>query len=120
MKAYDPKFDIFELQDEIQEIIKEVFNQFLKGNKDYLQKVCGESVVALFNIDLKRRETEVQFNSLLIPIIGMGTNDERAIVCVTTRLFGCEKTGQGHADLYLCNHGPRAVLQRVKEGQESS
>jgi hypothetical protein len=54
-----PSFDIFEMEDEIEFIFKQTYNEFLKGNKKYLEKVCGEVAMALFNAELKRRETGV-------------------------------------------------------------
>ncbi len=59
MRQYDPSFDIFEMHDEVEIIFKQIYNEFLKGNKAYLEKVCGEVAMAVFNVDLKKRETEV-------------------------------------------------------------
>lgn len=56
MKKYDPDFDIIELHHEFQEIFKEFFCNFLEGNLDYLQKVCGQAGLAIVKGDIKTRE----------------------------------------------------------------
>lgn len=56
MKKFDPDFDIIELHYEFQEIFKEFFCNFLEGNLDYLQKVCGQAGLAIVKSDIKARE----------------------------------------------------------------
>lgn len=58
MKKYDPFFDLHELQYEAEEIFKEFFCNFLEGNLEYLEKVCGMAGLAIVKGDLKRREVE--------------------------------------------------------------
>ena len=41
MQKYDPTFDIQELHFEAEEIFKEFYCNFLAGNLEYLEKVCG-------------------------------------------------------------------------------
>jgi len=41
MQKYDPTFDLQELNFEAQEIFKEFFCNYLSGNLEYLEKVCG-------------------------------------------------------------------------------
>ena len=56
MKKFDPDFDIIELHYEFQEIFKEFFCNFLEGNLDYLEKVCGQAGLAIVKSDIKARE----------------------------------------------------------------
>ena len=58
MKLYDPDFEVTELYFEAEEIFKEFFCNFLEGNIEYLQKVCGMAGLAIVKGDLKRREVE--------------------------------------------------------------
>lgn len=58
MKKYDPNFDILELDYEAEEVFKEFFCNFLEGNLEYLEKVCGMAGLAVVKGDLKVRETE--------------------------------------------------------------
>lgn len=58
MKKYDPEFDILELHYEAEEVFKEFFCNFLEGNLEYLEKVCGMAGLAIVKSDLKRREVE--------------------------------------------------------------
>ena len=47
MKKYDPDFDVEELQYEAEEIFKEFYCNFLSGNQDYLDLVCGSTAGAM-------------------------------------------------------------------------
>lgn len=58
MKAYDPTFDLQDLSFEAEEIFKEFFCNFLSGNIEYLEKVCGKAGLAVIKGDLKMRQTE--------------------------------------------------------------
>ena len=42
MQKYDPEFDLEELTDEAEEIFKEYYCNFLTGNTEYLDMVCGQ------------------------------------------------------------------------------
>ena len=58
MKRIHPDFEITELNYEAEEIFKEFFCNFLEGNIEYLEKVCGMAGLAIVKGDLKRREVE--------------------------------------------------------------
>ena len=58
MKKYDPEFDLLELAFEAEEVFKEFFCNFLEGNLEYLEKVCGMAGLAVVKGDIKRREVE--------------------------------------------------------------
>jgi hypothetical protein len=47
MQKYDPEFDVEDLRDEAQEIFQEFFCNYLSGNKEYLDMVCGGTAGAL-------------------------------------------------------------------------
>ncbi len=56
MQAYDPEFDILNLQYEFEELFKEFYCNFLSGNIEYLEKVCGDAGLAIVKGDIKARE----------------------------------------------------------------
>lgn len=56
MKKYDPEFDVIDLQYEAEEIFKEFYCNFLEGNLEYLEKVCGMQGLAIVKGDIKTRE----------------------------------------------------------------
>jgi hypothetical protein len=58
MKAYDPEFDLINLNYEAEEIFKEFYCNFLSGNQEYLEKVCGGPALAICKSEVKRRITE--------------------------------------------------------------
>lgn len=58
MQKYDPTFDLQELNYEVNEIFKEFFCNYLAGNVQYLEKVCGSAGLAVTKTECKRRETE--------------------------------------------------------------
>ena len=41
MKRYDPEFDIEELGAEVEALFMELFCNYLNGNIQYIEKVCG-------------------------------------------------------------------------------
>jgi hypothetical protein len=55
MKAFDPTFDIQELSFEAEEIFKEFYCNFLAGNMEYLEKICGKAGLAVVKGDMKVR-----------------------------------------------------------------
>lgn len=71
MKKFDPTFDIFEFTDEMEIIFMEMYNAYLKGNKEYVEKVCGEIAMAWANTEFKRREAG-DFEPLMKELIFMG------------------------------------------------
>lgn len=58
MRKYDQKFDLQDLNIEFQEIFKEFFCNYLSGNVEYLEKVCGGPGLAITKGECKRREAE--------------------------------------------------------------
>ena len=58
MQRYDPDFDLEELRDEAQEIFQEFYCNYLSGNKEYLEIICGGPAGALCKaqIDLRNKE----------------------------------------------------------------
>lgn len=58
MQKYDREFDLLQLAYEFEEIFKEFFCNFLEGNLEYLEKVCGSAGLAIVKSDIKLRQTE--------------------------------------------------------------
>lgn len=58
MKKYDSEFDLNKLPVEAQEIFKEFFCNYLAGNVEYIEKVCGKAALAMCKADVKLRQTE--------------------------------------------------------------
>ena len=58
MEAYDPYFQLEDLEAEATEIFKEFYCNFLSGNIDYLEKVSGGPALAICKGEIKRRATE--------------------------------------------------------------
>ena len=58
MQKYDPDFDLEELTDEAMEIFQEFYCNFLSGNKEYLEMVCGGTAGALCKAHIEQREKE--------------------------------------------------------------
>jgi len=58
MKQYDPEFDLISLSYEAEEIFKEFYCNFLSGNLEYIEKVCGKAALAISKTEIKRRVTE--------------------------------------------------------------
>jgi hypothetical protein len=46
------------MQGEVAEIFKEFFCNYLSGNKQYIEKVCGKTALAIVKSELQRRQTE--------------------------------------------------------------
>jgi hypothetical protein len=40
VRLVDPKFDIYETENELEQIIRDVFEEFLHENTEYIQAVC--------------------------------------------------------------------------------
>lgn len=55
MQKYDKDFDLADLHFEAEEIFKEFFCNFLSGNVEYLDKVCGKAALTVVKSDIKRR-----------------------------------------------------------------
>lgn len=47
MQRYDPEFDLEDLTDEVEEIFQEFYCNYLSGNKEYMEMVCGGTASAL-------------------------------------------------------------------------
>lgn len=58
MLKYDPEFNLNDLGYEAQEIFKEFYCNYLAGNLDYIEKVCGGPGLAIAKTEVKRRATE--------------------------------------------------------------
>lgn len=58
MQKYDRDFDLQDLHYEAEEIFKEFYCNFLNGNLDYVEKVCGKAGLAIAKTEIKRRQTE--------------------------------------------------------------
>ena len=58
MKKYDPDFDIEELLYEAEEIFKEFYCNYLTGNQDYLDLVCGSTASGLVKSSIELRVKE--------------------------------------------------------------
>lgn len=58
MEAYDPDFDLNELEIEAAEVFKEFYTNFLAGNLEYLETVSGGVALGLCKAECKRRATE--------------------------------------------------------------
>ena len=58
MLKYDPDFDLEDLTDEAEEIFKEFYCNFLTGNTEYLEMVCGSTAGAIVksHIELRKKE----------------------------------------------------------------
>ena len=55
MEAYDPDFDLNELEIEACEVFKEFYTNFLAGNIEYLETVSGGVALGLCKAEFKRR-----------------------------------------------------------------
>lgn len=58
MEAYDPDFDLHDLEAEATDIFGEFYCNFLSGNIEYLEKVSGGPALAICKTEIKRRQTE--------------------------------------------------------------
>ena len=58
MQKYDPEFDLEDLTDEAEEIFKEFYCNFLTGNTEYLDMVCGQTAGALVKAHCEVRQKE--------------------------------------------------------------
>ena len=61
MKLFDPNFDIYEFEREAKVIFEETYKSFLLGELSVLEKICGETALAYFRVNL-RRNKEMVFN----------------------------------------------------------
>mgnify|MGYP000875900841 CR=1 FL=1 len=58
MEAYDPYFDLNDLEVEVTEIFKEFYCNFLSGNLEFLETVSGGPALAICKTEIKRRAKE--------------------------------------------------------------
>jgi hypothetical protein len=56
MQAFDPYFDLDELESEATEIFQEFYCNFLAGNLEYLEKVSGGEGLAICKGDIEVRK----------------------------------------------------------------
>ncbi|CAD8128457.1 unnamed protein product [Paramecium sonneborni] len=63
---FDPNFDLYELENEAKVILEQIYNLYLVGDLESLQKVCREAAIGYFKVFLKKLEAEVfQFDILI-------------------------------------------------------
>ncbi|CAD8072647.1 unnamed protein product [Paramecium primaurelia] len=58
MRMIDPDFDLYELEKEAKVIFEQIYNLYLLGDLESLQKVCGEAALGYFKVLLKKQEAE--------------------------------------------------------------
>ena len=58
MKQYDPEFDVLDLHYEIEEIFIDLFDNYLEGDLEYLQKFWGDAALAVIKTEFQRRVKE--------------------------------------------------------------
>ena len=58
MRRYDPDFDIEQLAFEAEEVFKEFYCNYLTGNKQYIELVCGPTVSPVLKAMCELREKE--------------------------------------------------------------
>jgi hypothetical protein len=58
MQKYDKDFNLLDLNFEAQEVFKEFFCNYLSGNLEYIEKVCGKAGLAVAKTEIKRRQAE--------------------------------------------------------------
>ncbi|CAD8122867.1 unnamed protein product [Paramecium sonneborni] len=58
MRLIDPDFDLYELEKEAKVIFEQIYNLYLVGDLESLQKVCGEAALGYFKVLLKKQEAE--------------------------------------------------------------
>lgn len=63
MKEIYPEFDIFELEDDVKTIFITVYEEFLNGNQEYIEKVCASGALGYFQASIRTRE-EMQVQPL--------------------------------------------------------
>jgi hypothetical protein len=63
MKDIYPDFDIFQLEDDVTHIFTDVYHEYLKGNLEYVEKVCSGEARGYFQASVKSWE-ELQVEPL--------------------------------------------------------
>ena len=58
MTAVDPEFDVLDLTYEVEEIFVDMFNSYLEGDLEYLEKFWGEACLAVIKGEIQRRQKE--------------------------------------------------------------
>ena len=58
MEAYDPYFKFEDVEVEAFDIFREFYVNFLSGNLEYIEKVCGGPALAICKGEFKRRITD--------------------------------------------------------------
>lgn len=56
MKLFDPNFDIYEFEREAKVIFEETYKSYLLGELNVLEKICGETALAYFRVNLRRNK----------------------------------------------------------------
>ena len=65
MKLFDPNFDIYEFEREAKVIFEETYKSYLLGELNVLEKICGETALAYFRVNLRRNKELVIFNLII-------------------------------------------------------
>lgn len=58
MREYDPDFDIDDLSYEVEEVFTDLFDNFLQGNLEYIEKFTDEAALAKIKTELTKRKKE--------------------------------------------------------------
>eukprot|EP00331_Platyophrya_macrostoma_P034874 CAMPEP_0176443002 /NCGR_PEP_ID=MMETSP0127-20121128/22154_1 /TAXON_ID=938130 /ORGANISM="Platyophrya macrostoma, Strain WH" /LENGTH=438 /DNA_ID=CAMNT_0017828129 /DNA_START=53 /DNA_END=1369 /DNA_ORIENTATION=+ len=58
MKKIDPTFDIYELERDAAGIFNDIYNAFLEGDLEKIEKQCGDMALGYFKVLLKKREAD--------------------------------------------------------------
>lgn len=88
MKEMHPDFDLFELEDEVIHIFTEVYHEYLKGNLDYVEKVCSGEALGYFQASIKSWE-EMQVQPFSKEIWFLHSIDfQRRFLCYERRFLG--------------------------------
>jgi hypothetical protein len=61
MRKYEPDFDIFSLESEVDEVLKQLLNAFFKDDLDTVQKLSGNTALGMLTSVIKTRAEMVYF-----------------------------------------------------------
>ena len=58
MRNIDPTFDLYELEEDAKGIFEAAYTTYLQGNKELLEKMCGEMALGYFKVLMRKMEAE--------------------------------------------------------------
>lgn len=58
MRKFIPHFSVYELEKDARGVFCQIYDAFLEGNLEFIQKTCGESALVYFRTLLKKREVD--------------------------------------------------------------